>query len=131
MEQSPPSEANRSSARQDIPRILWNPTVHYRVYTALLPVPILSQINPVPCPHPASWRPILILSSHVCLGLPSDLLPSGPPHQNPVCTSPAPCLLLRHRVVVRLSALRTGRLYTPREYTWYSFLLEAESTPGP
>ena len=21
--------------------------------------------------------------------------------------------------------------YTPRKYTWYSFLLEAESTPGP
>jgi len=32
--------------------------------------------------------------------------------------------------VVRLSALRTGRL-TPRKYSWYSFLLEAESTPGP
>jgi hypothetical protein len=32
--------------------------------------------------------------------------------------------------VVRLSALRTGRLY-PRKSSWYSFLLEAESTPGP
>ena len=31
----------------------------------------------------------------------------------------------------RLSALRTGRLYPPRKYSWYSFLLEAESTPGP
>jgi len=30
----------------------------------------------------------------------------------------------------RLSALRTGRLY-PRKYSWYSFQLEAESTPGP
>jgi len=26
--------------------------------------------------------------------------------------------------------LRTGRLY-PRKCSWYSFLLEAESTPGP
>ena len=34
----------------------------------------------------------------------------------------------RHMKVVRLS--RTGRLY-PRKYSWYSFLLEAESTPGP
>ena len=25
----------------------------------------------------------------------------------------------------------TGRLYSPRKYSWYSFLLEAESTPGP
>jgi hypothetical protein len=24
-----------------------------------------------------------------------------------------------------------GRLYLPRKYSWYSFLLEAESTPGP
>jgi len=31
----------------------------------------------------------------------------------------------------RLSVLRTGRLYPPRKYSWYSFLLEAESTPGP
>jgi hypothetical protein len=38
----------------------------------------------------------------------------------------------RHmKVVMRLSALRTGRLYPPRRYPWCSFLLEAESTPGP
>jgi len=32
--------------------------------------------------------------------------------------------------VVRLSALRTAA-FTPRKYSWYSFLLEAESTPEP
>jgi len=31
----------------------------------------------------------------------------------------------------RLSAFRTGRLYPNMKYSWYSFLLEAESTPGP
>ena len=33
-------------------------------------------------------------------------------------------------MVVRLSVLRTGRLFPPRKYTWYLFLLGAESTPG-
>jgi hypothetical protein len=36
----------------------------------------------------------------------------------------------RHMKVVRKSALRTCQLY-PRKYSWYSFLLEAESTPEP
>ena len=30
-------------------------------------------------PHPTSWRFILILSTHLCLGLPSGLFPSGFP----------------------------------------------------
>jgi hypothetical protein len=37
---------------------------------------------------------------------------------------------IRHMKVVRSSASRTGRLY-PQECSWYSFSLEAESTPGP
>jgi len=37
----------------------------------------------------------------------------------------------RHMKVVRLSALVTGRLYLPppRKHSWYSFLIEADSTP--
>jgi len=34
-------------------------------------------------PHPTSWRSVLILSSHLCLGLPNRLFLSGFP-QNPV-----------------------------------------------
>jgi hypothetical protein len=35
---------------------------------------------------------------------------------------------IRHMKVVRLSALRTGHFNPTKKYTWYSFLLEADST---
>jgi hypothetical protein len=88
MKQVPSWEANQCAASQEIPRILWNPKVHYRIHKCPPPALILSQLNPVHNPHLTSCRSALILSSHLCLGLPIGSFPQVSP--------PKPCTSLSH-----------------------------------
>ena len=75
MQQSPSFEANPFSTSQ-IPRIVWNPKFITAFTSARhLSLSWASSIQSMP-PHPTSWRSILILSSHLRLGLPSGLFPS-------------------------------------------------------
>jgi hypothetical protein len=51
MGQSSSGKSNRFSASEEIPLILCNPSVHYRIYKCPSSVPILRQINPFHVPQ--------------------------------------------------------------------------------
>ena len=52
----------------------------------------ISWVSPIQSiyPHPTAWRSILLLYTHLCLGLPSGLFPSGFPTKTLYTPSPHP-----------------------------------------
>jgi hypothetical protein len=73
-----------SAASQEIPCILWNPKVHYCTHKCQPSLPILSQL------HPAPTTPSDFLKTHLHLGLPSGLFPSGFPTRTLCTPLPSP-----------------------------------------
>ena len=111
MEQSPSWEANRFSASQEIPRILWNPKYHHRSHKCPPPVLILSQLDLVHTPifHFLKIHLNIILPSTP--GSPKWSLSLTSPHQILVYASP-----LRHtRYMLRPSH---SQFYRPNNVGW-------------
>ena len=112
MVQSPSWEANWFAVSQEIPRIIWNPEVHYRTHKRPPTVPILGQPNPVHIPtshlleinfniiHPSTPR-----SPHWSLSLRF-------PHQDPTHLT-----LLTHTCHMP-SPSHSSRFYHPHYIGW-------------
>ena len=66
------------------------------------PYPELAPSSPHTHPHPTSRRSILILSFHLCLGLPSGLLPSGFPTKIPYTPLSSPIRATCHAHLILL-----------------------------
>ena len=110
MQQSTSREANRFSASQEIPRILWKPEgslPHSQVPTTC-PYREPARSSSYPS-QPNSWRSILILSSHLCLGLPSGRFPSGFPTKNLYTPLLTPHSLPRYDFITRTTYLNTAQ----------------------
>ena len=104
MVQSPSWEANWFASSQEIPRISWNPKVHYRTHKRPPPIPILGQTNPVHIP-----------TSHLLEIHPNIIHPSTPrspqwslslrfPHQDPIypLSSPIRATCPAHLIILDL-----------------------------
>jgi hypothetical protein len=103
---------------QELPSILRNPKVQYRVHKIPPLVPILSHIHPIhSIPSYLSLRFILILSTHLRLGLPSGLFPSGFPTNVLHATCPAHLILFHLIILIIL-----GEDYNLRSSSLCSFL---------
>ena len=99
------------AANQEIPRILWNPKVHYRTHKRCHLS--LSWANSIqsPQPLPTSWRSILILSPSTSWS-PQWSLSLRFPHQTPVHTS-----LFLHTCHIPCPS-HSSRFYHPHMIGW-------------
>ena len=114
-----------SAASQEIPRILWNPKVHHHTHKFPPPVPILSQLHPVPTTPSHFLKIHLILSSYLRLGLSSGLFPSGFPTETLNTPLPSPIRATCHAHLIILDYItRTilGEEYRSLSSSLRSFL---------
>src|SRR5215468_8687851 len=125
MEQGPSSEAGQSSQLvKKFPAFLWNPKVPYRTHRCPPPVPIPSQLHPVPT-TPSNFLKIHLNIIHPpTSGSPQWPLSLRFPHQHPVHPSllPHTCHMPRPSHSSRFNHLHnpTFALKSPsRIFIWY------------
>ena len=129
MKQTPSWEANRSSATQEIPRILHNMKVHYHIHNSPPPVFILSQSNPVHA-SPSHFLKIHFHISFASMSRSSKwYLSLMSPHRNPVCTSPgshschiSPFTCFISRIIFGVQIIQLLIMYFS-PFPWYFALL--------
>ena len=110
MVQSPSWETNWFAASQEIPRISWNPKVHYHTHKPPPPVPILGQPNPVHIPTSHLLEIHLNIIHPSTPGSPQWSISLQFPHQDPICPpSPHPYMP---------SPSHSSRFYHPHNIGW-------------
>ena len=94
----------------------------------------LSWVSPIQSiyPHPTSWRSIIILSTHLRLGLPSGLFPSGFPTKTPYTPSSHPYAPHAQPISLVMDILLLEKCLNPFTvsllYTWISWMLFSLAT---
>ena len=112
MEQSRSWEANWFSASQEIPHILQNPKVQYRIHKCPPPVPVLIHLNPVQTPTLHFLKILLNIIFPSMPGSPKWPLSLWFPQQNPVYVSSLP-----HMHYMPFPS-HSSRFYHPNNIGW-------------